>query len=106
MSAYYGSITNFGFVVGSSDVGGWIWNPFTDTTQLLNTMVPPGWDITSALSISNNGIILAEGSLNGGRTEFVELGPQGTLPEPASFLLAGGGIMLLGLARRVRKQRI
>ncbi len=106
MSAWYGSLNSLSYVVGSSDVGGWIWNPFTDTTQLLNTLVPPGWDITSALSISNNGIILAEGSLNGARTEFVELGPQGTLPEPASFLLAGGGIMLLGLARRVRKQRI
>jgi hypothetical protein len=58
------------------------------------------------LSISNNGVILAEGSLNGGGTEFEELIQPGTLPEPASFLLAGGGIMLLGVARFVRKHRV
>jgi hypothetical protein len=69
---YYGSLNHFGEVVGFSDAGGWIWSTTTGTA-LLNSLVPAGWDITDAISISNNGLILAEGSFNGGANEYVEL---------------------------------
>jgi hypothetical protein len=36
-------------------------------TRLLNSLVPAGWNTTNALSVSNSGLILAQGSLSGAR---------------------------------------
>jgi len=73
-SAVRASLDDDGDVVGTSDVGGWIYT--SGETELLNNLVPIGWNIIAALSISpNNGLILAVGSFNGGTVEYVELTP-------------------------------
>ena len=96
------SLNDSGVVVGDSYVGGWIFDA-SDGTQLLNNLVPSGWDITNAISISDSGLILAQGSFNGGSTEYVELDP--TTPEPGTCLLAAAGLMLLAFARRAVSRR-
>jgi hypothetical protein len=89
------SINSSGVAVGYSDAGGWIWDA-TGGTQLLSSLVPAGWTITSGYSISNNGFILAQGSFDNGPSEYVELtsqtqsGPSGGVaPEPSTFALLG-----------------
>jgi hypothetical protein len=93
----YGSLNNSGVVVGYSNAGGWIWDQSTGT-ELLSALVPVGWDITDAISISNSGLILAEAAYDGGTTEYVELSQ--TAPEPSAGSLACGGLFLLVFVRR------
>jgi hypothetical protein len=69
------AINDAGFVVGISDAGGWIWSA-GDGTALLNNFVPVGWVIQGAISISNNGLILAVGTFNGGNSQYVVLAPS------------------------------
>jgi hypothetical protein len=95
----YACLNDAGVVVGGSDAGGWIWSSARGT-QLLNGMVPSGWNITDALSISQNGIILAQGSFNGGTVQYVELVPAApattpTTPAPGTGFLAGVGLLLV-----------
>ena len=59
-----GSINDSGFVVGTSDAGGWIWSA-SNGTVLLNPFMPTGWVVSGAISISNNGLILALASIGG-----------------------------------------
>jgi hypothetical protein len=83
------SVTNGGGVAPAGEAG-WIWNA-ANGTQLLNNLVPSGWNISNAISISNNGIILAQGSYNGGATQYVELVATGSVPAtpaPGSGFLA------------------
>jgi hypothetical protein len=75
------SINNSGTVVGYSDVGGWIWDA-TDGTVLVNSLVPTGWNVESAISISDNGHILAQASYNGGPYQYVDLFPNGSPSAP------------------------
>lgn len=95
------SLNDLGVVVGYSDAGGWIWDA-SDGTQLLNNLVPAGWDVAEALSISDNGLILAQASFDGGPLEYVELDPA---PEPRTYSLVGVGLLLLGFARRATLRR-
>ncbi len=68
-----GSLNNSGDVVGYSDAGGWIWDP-SDGTQLLNSFVPAGWNVSDGISIGNSGIILAQATFDGGNlTQYIEL---------------------------------
>ncbi len=99
------SINNSGAVVGKSDTGGWIWDS-AHGTRLLKTLVPSGWNITNAISISNNGLILAQGSLNGGATQYVELVPAAPLatPAPATWMLVVAGLGLLPVVRRFTRR--
>ncbi|HEY1754001.1 MAG TPA: hypothetical protein VGG72_01300 [Bryobacteraceae bacterium] len=80
-------------MVGLSDAGGWIWDA-TNGTRLLSNLVPSGWTIYDAAGISQNGLILARASYNGGLTEWVMLDPgtpsimtasAGTTPQSASI---------------------
>lgn len=100
-SVSFQSINNSGVVVGFSDSGGWIWDATTGT-RLLNSSVPAGWTITNAISISGNGLILAQGSLNGGVSQYVELVPGSVTltPAPGTWLLLITGIALLALLRK------
>lgn len=75
----YSNMNNAGTVVGWSDAGAWIWQD-SQGTVLLNTLVPSGWNVTDALGISDNGLILARASFEGGASQFVELLPD---PHPA-----------------------
>jgi hypothetical protein len=96
------AVTNSGAVVGSADNGGWIWDA-TNGTRLLSNLVPTGWNITEGISISASGLILAQGSLNGGPSQYIELvpaPPPGT-PIPPTWLLAFSGLALLWLERRL-----
>jgi hypothetical protein len=99
----YGCLNNSGVIVGQSDVGGWIWCA-SGGTQLLNTMVPSGWKISNAISVSQNGLILAQGKLNGGASQFVELIPTAaTTPAPGTgFLVMLGLLLVLGWCYRIR----
>lgn len=101
------SINNSGSVVGSSNVGGWIWDP-TNGTRLLNALVPSGWNITNGVSISNNGLILAQGSLNGGTSQYVELLPAmpPATPVPAAWVLVAIGLGMLPVIRRFTRARM
>lgn len=99
-------LNNAGDVVGTANVGptgqsGWIWNG--SQTVLLNSEVPTGWNIDSAVSISNNGIILALGTENGvfNNQEWLELTPL-TTPEPSTMLLSAAGLAFVILRRRLR----
>lgn len=89
-------LNNSGVVVGQSDAGGWMWSASAGT-QLLNALVPPGWTISNGVSISQNGRILAQGSLNGGASQFGELIPVGlpTTPAPRSGFLVIAGLLLV-----------
>jgi hypothetical protein len=90
------SLNDSGVVVGGSLSGGWIWDA-SHGTQLLNSMVPSG-NISSAISISQNGLILAQGSFNGGTVPYVELVPTGlvpTTPAPGTGFLAVAGLLLV-----------
>jgi hypothetical protein len=65
-------------------------------TRLLNSLVPSGWNVTAAASISSNSLILAIASSNGGANQFVSLSPA--LPStPAPSTLA---LFLIGAAFR------
>ena len=69
------SINNLGTVVGSSNAGAWIWDA-SHGTVLLSDLVPVAWNnVTNAISISNNGLILASASYQGGAPQIVELVP-------------------------------
>jgi len=69
------SINDLGIVVGQSNLGGWIWDA-TNGTRLLSTLVPTDWTVSNAVSISNNGLILAQASYQGGALQYVELIPS------------------------------
>jgi hypothetical protein len=88
------SINNSGVVVGASDRGGWIWDS-TSGARLLNTYVTGGWNITNGISISNNGLILAQGSLNDGPTQYVELIPSVASSVAKVGIFRGGFYWLL-----------
>jgi len=68
------SINDQGVVVGSSSVGGWIWDS-GNGTRLLNGSAPSGWNVFSAISISNNGLILGQGSYDAGPYQWIQLVP-------------------------------
>jgi hypothetical protein len=87
-------ISDLGVVVGGVPTGGWIWDA-ANGTRLLTTLVPTGWRVTNAISISNNGLILAQASYQGGASQYVELIPAGLPATPAPLTLA---LVLIGLA--------
>jgi hypothetical protein len=88
-------INNQGIVVGTGEsVGGWIWDT-TNGTRLLNNLVPSGWNVRGATSISNNGLILAGASFKGGASQSVELIPAAIPTTPAPSTLA---LVLIGIA--------
>jgi hypothetical protein len=74
----HGSLNNSGVVVGQVSnqtgtvVSGWIWDAGQGTVSL-NNLVPSGWFIYNAVSISDTGLILAQASYNNGPTLWVEL---------------------------------
>jgi hypothetical protein len=89
-----GYLNNLGMMVGGSDAGGWI-RDATNGTRLLNTLVPTGWIVQNGVSISDNGLILAQASYQGGPSQYVELIPAGLPVTPAPSTLA---LVLIGLA--------
>ncbi|HEY1755325.1 MAG TPA: hypothetical protein VGG72_08005 [Bryobacteraceae bacterium] len=97
-----GSLNSLGVVVGQSDAGGWIWDS-TNGTRLLSTLVPSGWNVTNGISISNNGLILAQASYAGGASQYVELttstSTPAVTPAPSTLLLVLTGIALCWLWR-------
>lgn len=65
--------------------------------------MPADWNILSALSISNNGLILAQAAFNGGSAQFVELSPivaatssvtVQTVPAGLQFSIDGGAAQI------------
>jgi hypothetical protein len=85
----YQSLNDLGMVVGSSNAGSWIWDA-SGGTRVLTSLVPPGWYVTNAISISGNGLILAQ-AFQGccGGNQYVELipaAPSGT-PAPSTLTL-------------------
>jgi hypothetical protein len=91
----WSSISAAGQVVGSSDAGGWIWDS-VNGTRLLSALVPQGWKVDGAFSISESGLILASASYEGGPGLYVELkaieptsGCTFSLSQPTAFLLPG-----------------
>ena len=93
-------INDSGDVVGvasdGSAQGGWIWDP-ADGTQVLSSLVDPSWDITRAISINDEGQILAEATNTNGFEGYVLLDP---VPEPGSIVLVITGFGLIAFAYR------
>jgi hypothetical protein len=89
-----GSLSNSGVVVGQSDAGGWVWDA-KNGTRLLNSMMPSGWKVLSPLCISNNGLILAWASYQGGAQQVVELISAALPTTPAPSTLS---LILIGVA--------
>jgi hypothetical protein len=100
-SVGYASINNLGFVVGASDAGGWIWDA-VDGTVLLNNLLPVGWNVSNAVSINNNGVILANASFDGGPAQYVELSPIAT-PEPGTLALVLISLICCWIGSRVKR---
>ena len=74
----YGALNNAGTIVSTAANGGaWIWDPINGIAYL-NNLVPVGWSIGNAVSISNSGLILASGSYQNGPFEWLELSPAPT----------------------------
>jgi hypothetical protein len=71
---WFNSLNNSRTVVGWSGAGAWIWSS-SHGTVLLNALVPSVWNVTDVFGISDNGLILAQASFNGGVSQFVELSP-------------------------------
>jgi hypothetical protein len=113
VSGQKGASTSIGHCINDSDeiVGegvltlggsvGFIFDP-VNGTQLLNNLVPAGWNITNALYINNSGTILAQGT-NGSYNGYVLLEPVQIAPEPSTLLLAVGALALFAALRRRRK---
>src|SRR5580700_2869848 len=76
-----GCINNSGMVVGFTEVGGWIWDAINGSVPL-NNLVPAGWYVYNAISISNNGHILALATFEGGPYQYVDLCPTGVPAAP------------------------
>jgi hypothetical protein len=89
----FGFLNDFGAVIGGSSNGSWIWDA-TNGTQRLNSLLPSGWDVKDPQGISNNGLILAQASYQGGTTQWVELIPAGLPGTPAPSTLA---LVLIGM---------
>jgi hypothetical protein len=96
----YGSLNNFGTVVGQTQTpgvaldgyaGGWIWNA-QQGAEFLTPLVPFGWQITNAASISDTGLILAQASYNNGVPQWVEL-----VPGPCTIHLSPPNISISAL---------
>jgi hypothetical protein len=63
-------------------------------TRLLNGSAPSGWNVFSAISISNNGLILGQGSYDAGPYQWIQLVPAlPATPAPPPFVL-----VLIGVA--------
>jgi hypothetical protein len=71
----YSNMNSSRTVVGLSDAGAWIWSS-SHGAVLLNARVPSVWNVIDAFGISDNGLILARASFNGGVSHFVELSPR------------------------------
>lgn len=100
------SINSSGVVVGQSNAGGWIWDP-VNGTRLLNALVPPGWNVTSGVSISDRGLILAQASYQGGASQYVELtAAVATTATPSTLGLALIGIALCSAWWAQREQTL
>jgi hypothetical protein len=96
----FGSINNRGSVVGYSDVGGWIWDT-ANGTRLLNNLVPSGWQVLNAVSINNNGLILANVASPSGTIGYAVLTPAlppTPIPSTLTLLLIGAALCWAWLA--------
>jgi hypothetical protein len=101
-------INDLGEVVGVASgnapnpLAGWIWDP-ADGTQLLSSLVDPSWDIFAAISINNEGQILAEATNTDGFEGYVLLDP---VPEPGSvvLLITAVGLIAFAHGRACRKE--
>jgi hypothetical protein len=71
-----------GYDTGSATAA-FMWDP-VNGTQLLNNVVPNGWNITEAVTINDSGTILALGT-KGVYNGYVLLEPA---PEPSTLSLA------------------
>ncbi len=112
-SSYAWGINSSGEIVGSSWLAGnQITHAYVDIDGVmldLNSLLSPansGWVLTAAYGINASGQIVGEGMLNGQPHAFLLTDPPApglqlaaTIPEPATFLLAGAALCCLGVLR-------
>jgi hypothetical protein len=91
----YGCLNDAGMVVGSGTFGGWIWDA-AGGLVMLTELVPAGWTVDNAISISNNGLILAQAQYNGGALEYVVLSPTGP-PAPVTLTYPVNGVAAISM---------
>jgi probable HAF family extracellular repeat protein len=100
------AINSAGEVVGASTTAqgnedAFAWSATTGLLDLNSLILGSGWHLTEATAINSEGDIVGYGTHNG-NTEAFLLTPT-DVPEPASILMFGTG--LLGLGYRLRKTR-
>jgi probable HAF family extracellular repeat protein len=116
--SYAYDVNNAGAVVGSSWMtGNLVMHGFVEAGGVmidLNQLLPlnSGWTIDGAYGINDSGDIVGTGTLNG-QSYAVELAPPSTLlletpecakmPEPATMLLAGLGLLAVISARHLKR---
>jgi hypothetical protein len=108
-------INDEGIVVGNArpmgpgnDVG-FIWDP-VNGTQLVSSLLPPGWTILGADGINDSGQIIAYGSLtapgspSASFTGPIILTPLAT-PEPGTLSMMFAAMIVAGVLQIVRKRK-
>ncbi len=80
-----------------------IWDP-VNGTQVLSSLVAPGWNIVDPRGINNEGQIVGYGSFMGGAYEAVLLDPLAT-PEPSTISMMLATIALFATIRFAGRRR-